>query len=91
MHFVCAHVVHPYSSMETATAWKKFNFVLLDRSDSHMIDGLSVAVHALARRILTSFSEGEIMLARYVNLSTNFRGSPNRMEMDHFYLNIYFV
>ena len=31
MCFVCVHVVHPYSSMDTATAWKNSRFILSDR------------------------------------------------------------
>ena len=33
----------PFSN--TDTAWKNFHFVLSDRSDFHMIDSLSIAVH----------------------------------------------
>ena len=46
-----------------------------------MIDNLSMAVHALGRRILTSLSIDETLLPRYVKLSTNFRGSLLRVDM----------
>ena len=29
MHFISVHVVHPYSSIDTSAAWKKFRFILL--------------------------------------------------------------
>ena len=53
------------------TAWKKSVFILSDRS----------AVNAFTRCMLTSLSIDEILLPRYVNLSTNFRGLPLRVEM----------
>ena len=46
--------------------------VLLDRSDIYMIDNLLLAVHTFVECILTSLSIDEILLQRYVNLSTNF-------------------
>ena len=46
-----------------------------------MIDNPSIAVHALARRALSSLSVDEILLPKYVNLSTNLRGPPFRVEM----------
>ena len=72
MHFNI-HVVHPYSSTGTATAWKN-PFIILDRSDFHMIDILSIAIHTFSKCILTSLSVDEILLPRYVNLFTNFIG-----------------
>ena len=74
--FVCIHVVHPYNSTDTATAWKKSHFILLDQSDLHMIANMSIAFHAFVRLILTSLSVDEILLPRYMNWSTNFRGLP---------------
>ena len=56
-----------------------------DRSDFHMIDNLSIAVHAFARRILMSFSVDETLLPRYMNLSTNFMEPPFRVEMSIFW------
>ena len=49
MHFVRVYVVYPYSSIDTVTAWKKSCFILSDRLDFHMIDNLSIAVHAFMR------------------------------------------
>ena len=80
MHFVSVHVVHQCSSIDTATAWKKKN-ILLDRSDFHMIINRSIAVHTFAKHMLMLFSVDEILLPRYVNLSTNFRGLPLRIEI----------
>ena len=34
--------MHPYSSTDTTAAWRKLRFVLLDRSDFHMTDNLSI-------------------------------------------------
>ena len=45
MRFVSVNVVHPYSSIDTAAAWKKSFFILSDRSDFHMIDRLAIADH----------------------------------------------
>ena len=39
--------MHPYSSNDTTAAWKKLRFILSVRSDFHMIESLSIAVHAL--------------------------------------------
>ena len=73
LRFVSVHVVHPYSRIDTIAAWKKLHFSLSDKSDFHMIDNLSIVVHAFARRILMSFSVDETLLPRYMNLFTNFR------------------
>ena len=43
---VSVQVVHPYSSIDTITAWKRLRFILSVRSDFHIIDSLSIAVHA---------------------------------------------
>ena len=79
-------VVHPYSCMDTATAWKKSFFILLYRLDFHMIDSLSVAVHAFAKHMLMSFSVDVMLLPRYMNWSTNFRDLPLRVVMPPFCL-----
>ena len=67
-------MVHPYCSMDTAPVWKKSCFILLDRPDFYMIDSLLIVVHVFTMRMLTSLSVDEILLPRYVNLSTNIRG-----------------
>ena len=61
MRFVSTHVVHPYSSTDSAIAREKSRFILSERSDFHMIHNLLV---------------DEILLPMYVNLLTNFRGLP---------------
>ena len=53
-------------------AWKKLHFILSVRSDFHMIDSLLIAVHAFVSCVSMSFSVDEILLSRYVNLSTSF-------------------
>ena len=54
--FVNANVVYQYSSINTTTARKKLRFILLVRSDFHMIDRLLLVVHAFASRVLMSVS-----------------------------------
>ena len=60
---VSIHIVHPYSSIDTTAAWKKLRFILFVRSDFHMSDSLSIAVHAFASHVLMSFSVDETLLA----------------------------
>ena len=67
--------------MTQTTVEKKPSFVLSERSDFHMIDNLSIAVHAFVWCILTSLSVNEILLPRYVNWSTSFRGFPLKVEI----------
>ena len=69
IRFVSVHVVHPYSSIDTTTAWKKLRFISLGRSDFHMTDSLSIAVPAFASHVLMSFSVDERLLPSEVNLS----------------------
>ena len=64
------------SSLDTAPTWKKSHFILLDKSDFHMIENLSIASYAFARCMLTSLSVDKMLLLRYMNWSTNFRDSP---------------
>ena len=56
-------MVHQYSSMDTTVALKKLPFILSVKSDFHMTDNLSIAVHAFASRVLMSFSVDETLLA----------------------------
>ena len=74
-------MVHPYSGIDTTAAWKKLSFILSNKSDCHMVDNLLIAVHAYTSCILMSLSIDEMLLLRYVNLSTDFRESPFRMEI----------
>ena len=74
--FVRVQVVHPYSSIDAPIPWKKSCFILSDKSNFHMIDNLLIAVHAFPMHMFTLLSVDEIMLMRYVNCSTNFRGLP---------------
>ena len=82
--FICfdsVHVVHSYSSIDITAVLKKFCFILLASSDLHMIKSLLIAVHVFARHILISLSVDEMLLPRYVNLTTDFREPPFREEM----------
>ena len=45
-------------------AWKKLHFILSIRSNFHMTDILSIAVHAFASRMVMSFSADETLLPR---------------------------
>ena len=81
IRFVSIDVVHPCSSVDTTAAWKKSRFILSDNSDFHTIDSLSIAVNALSRCILISLSGDETLLLRYVNLFSNSREQPFRVEM----------
>ena len=81
IRFVSVHEVHPYSSIDTAAVWKKFRFNLVDRSGFHMIDGLSIVVHDFVKCILTSLSVKEMLLPKYVKLSSNIREMPFSVDM----------
>ena len=48
-------------------------FILSDRSDFHMTDSLSIAVHAFTSRVLKAFSADKTLPSRLVNFSTSFR------------------
>ena len=73
--------MHSYSSIDTTSAWKKLRFILSVRFDFHIIDSLSIAVHAFVSRVSMSFSVDETLLPRWVNLSTSFREVPSSVEM----------
>ena len=55
IRWVSVQVVHPYSNIDKTAALKKLRFILSDRSDFHMTDSLSIAVHAFVSRVLISF------------------------------------
>ena len=61
---VSVHVVHPYSRMDTAAAWKKLRFILSCRLDFHMTDNLLIAVDAFDSGVLMLFSVDETLLPR---------------------------
>ena len=65
MCFVSVHVVHLYSSIGTATAWKKSYFILSDKSNLYIIDNQSIALHATARSMSTSLSVDEILIIKF--------------------------
>ena len=69
-----------FSSTDKATAWNEYRFISWYSSDFLMIVSLSIAGHVFTRRILTSLSFDETLLLSYVNLSTNFRGTPLRVD-----------
>ena len=81
MFLVSIHVVHSYSSINMTAAWKKLCFVLSVRSDFHMTDSLSIAVHAFASCVLMSILVDETLLPRLVNLSMSFIELPFSVEM----------
>ena len=57
--FVSVQVVHTYSSIDMAAAWKKLHFILLVNSDFHMTVSSSIAVHVFVSRVSMSFSVDE--------------------------------
>ena len=61
---VSVQVVHPYSSIDMTATWKKLRFILSVRSDFHMIDSLSIAVHAFVSRVSMYFLVDETLLPR---------------------------
>ena len=77
-------MVQPNNSTDTATAEKISRFISSGRLDFHIVDNLSIAVHAFPMRMLTSLSVDEISLARHVNWSINFRELSFIMEMAPF-------
>ena len=69
--FVYEHVVHPYSSIDTATTWKKSRLILRDILDFHKIDNLAITVYNFAGRILKVLSVEEALhLATLKNCDT---------------------
>ena len=73
IRLVSVHVVHPYSSIDTTTAWKKLRFILSVGSDFYTTDRISIVVHAFASHVLMPVLVDETLLPRQVNLSTSFR------------------
>ena len=67
-------MVQAYNSTDTATAWKKSDFL--------MVVNLSIAVYALPMCMLTLLLVDEILLPRYGNWFTNFRGLPFNVEIE---------
>ena len=74
-------MVHPCHSTDIDTDWKKSNFILLEGSDFHMIDYLSITFHTFTRRMLISISVDEMLLPRYGIWFTNLRCFPLRVEI----------
>ena len=86
IRLISVHVRHPYNRIDTTTAWKKPRFILSDKSDFHMIDYLSILVHAFVSCVLMTFSVDETLFQRCVDLSTNFREPEFRVEISPFWL-----
>ena len=85
IRLISVHLVYPHGRIDMTAALKKLRFILSDRFGFHMIDNLSMAVYAFSSRILMSFSVDEMLLRRYVNLSTSFR-EPIFRVMSPFWL-----
>ena len=62
--------MHPYSSIDVTTAWKKLRFILSVRSDFHIIDSLLIAVHAFVNLVSMSFSVDATLLLLCFDLLT---------------------
>ena len=82
MRFFSVQEVHSYSSPDTATAWKKSRFIFIReiRFPYHR-NPLSIVVYIFPMGIFISILADEILLPRFVNSSTNFRGLPLRMVL----------
>ena len=68
-------------SMLNPSLKKNYRFILSERSDFHMVDNLSTAVHAFPMYMLTSPSVDEILQPRYMKRSTNFSCLSFNVEM----------
>ena len=75
--FVKVQIVQPYNSTDSARAWKKSRLIL----SGIMVDNPTIAVHIFPKCKLTSLSADVILLPRFVNCSTDFRGSSFNEEM----------
>ena len=84
--FVSIHVVHPLVRIDIAIDWKKYRFILSERSIFHTIDTRSIAFYVFTRCMPTALSVDEILLSRYVNLCTNFISLPTKVKMAPFLL-----
>ena len=60
----------------------KLPFILSVRSDFHMTDNLSIAIHAFASHVLMSFSVDETLFPK-VNLATSYREPLFSVEMSN--------
>ena len=88
---VSIHVVYPYSKLVRPLLGKKLHFLLLYKSDFHMIDNLAIAVHTFVGHVLVSFSVDEMLFMRYMNLTTDFREPPFSVEMSSFLIKMYIL
>ena len=80
IRLVSVHVVHPYSSIDTTAAWKKFY-------RSGLTSIWLIAIYAFACRESMSFLVDETLLPRSVKLSTSFTELPPCVEMSPSWLN----
>ena len=64
IRLVSVHIVHPYSSIDTTAAGKKLRFILSVRSESHMTDSLSIAVHAFVSHVSMSVPVDETLVSK---------------------------
>ena len=79
--FIKVLMVQPCNSTVTARAWKNSRFISSERLDFHMVDNLSIAVHAFPMRMLTSLSVDEILEPMYVKSSTDYSALSFKVEM----------
>ena len=85
-HIASLSIFHQLSSLSISfkSKWCSPTVVLIwlhlsVLSDFHMVNNQSIAVHAFPMHILTSLSVDEILVPRYINWSTYFRGLPFNM------------
>ena len=66
-YFFKIQVVQLFNSTDMAIAWKNSHLILSETSDFHIVDNMSVAIHALSMCMLTLFSVDKILLPSYFN------------------------
>ena len=86
MKTFCTSMVQLYCSTDMATAWENSGFVLSEWSQFHMVDNLSIMVHILLKCVMTSHGVDAILLQRYMNWFTYFRGLPFNEVMEPYRL-----
>ena len=67
MSFFIIHHVHPFSSMDTATALKKSSFILVDNSDFCMINNVSISFHIFAKHMFDiTYNRWDVTAMTYI-------------------------
>ena len=73
-----------YNFTDKATARKNSHFISSQRSYFHMVDNLSIAVHAFPMCRSISLSIAELLLPKYMNWFTDFTGLTSNEKLAPF-------